>query len=43
MSIYASLLIEGLFADVAILSIGKLLVAFEFESRNILDVWGCMS
>lgn len=38
MAVDSSSLVEGLFADIAILGIGKLLSPFEFQPRNILDI-----
>lgn len=39
-SVDAALLIEGLFADVADVCIGEVLIGFEFESRDVVDVGG---
>ena len=38
MSINSSLLIERLFADVAVLGVGEIFVCFEFDAWDILDV-----
>ena len=38
MAIDSSSLVEWLFADIAILGIGKLLSPFELQPRNVLDV-----
>ena len=39
-TIDSSLLVEGLLAYVAHVSICKLLSGFELNARDILDVWG---